>query len=175
MKISPMCLATVVISLFLCGCAENPVVTDAITNKSSQRDEPSKASHTLAGNKIPFDIIWESTTARYDHAPTILIVTDSNSHFRMHNLVDQFAMVKSSKKFTLIVLDNKDAALVYRASHYGANEVNRIATEAELRLMDKHTVGTYIGELEANGNPYEIMYHGFGFEKESHEEYEPRL
>jgi hypothetical protein len=168
-------LSTFVLIL-ISSCTDDksqPVSNVTKANEPARQD--TVAVQTAPASIVRYEVIWENDTKRYDHAPTILVITDSNSHNRMHGLVDQFARQKSSKKFTLIVLDDKKAGLVYKASHYGANEVNRIATKAELKLMDKHIVGTYIGELEANGDPYEIMYHGFGFEKESHEEYEPNL
>lgn len=164
------------LSVTLFGCGGDPTVFAPEAKEPAQSIKPDNiiANSSKALN-VPYEIIWESMTKRYDHAPTLLVITDSNSHQRMYDLVNQFAKQKSSKKFTLIVLDDKKAGLAYKASHYGANEVNRIATDAERKFMDKHMVGTYIGELEANGEPYEIMYHGFGFEKESHETYEPEF
>jgi hypothetical protein len=168
-------ILVVFLSLAICGCGEEPSQPASARESTEIVKNETTVDTTTLILTIPCEIIWESNTTRYDRAPTIVVITDSNSHLRMHDLVNQFARKKSSKKFTLVVLDDKNAGLVYKASHYGANEVNRIATKAELKLMDKHIVGTYIGELETNGNPYEILYHGFGFEKESHENYEPKL
>lgn len=159
----------------LCGCTGNSLRSNSSANELDTQIETAKIEEPKVEKpRIYYETIWESNTKRYDHAPSFIVVTDTNSHKRMHELVDEFARKLSSKKFTLDVFDDKTAGVLYKASHYGANDVGRIATQAELKLFDEHSVGSYIGELEANGNPYEIMYHGFGLQKVSFEDYEPK-
>ena len=168
-------LLVVIIVSSLISCTDSDPTSENTTETNPIMDTP--RTNVVESDTMSkyYKIIWQSEDKRYDHATTFLIVTDKNSHQRMHELVNAFAKKLQSKKFSLDVFDNETAAQVYKSSLYGANEVNRIATKAELKLMDKHIVGAYTGELETMDEPHDIMYHGFGYEKESHETYEPNL
>lgn len=172
-------IALVAISIFStivsCNNKDTKAESSSLGRMPEANTETPATEISTPQSALTYNVIWESNNRRYDNAHMYIVTTDKNTHEHMHNLVDEFARKNSTKKFTLIAFDNEKAAQVYKASHYGTNEVNRIATKAELKLMDKHIIGTYNGELEANGNPYEIMYHGFGFGEDEVEDFEPHL
>lgn len=173
----------IVVVLFSCGNSVTKNTEESVLTTNSNNEVPKDINsdiktspNTSTLKNIPYKIIWSNTSLRYDGAATYIVVTNENSPQRMHDLVNVFAHKLQKKKFSLVVFDDKNAARIYKASRYAANETNRLSTKSELEEMGKHIVGSYDGELETNnGKPYEILYGGFGYSEERVENFEPNL
>lgn len=122
------------------------------TEKKVAEEKPQPQQSTIPDPTISYKIIHE-VFIRHDRAPSYFVLIDkvdiSNDKFMIEikGIINKITKEKS-KKISINFLDDKNALdLMYR-SRYGANTLGRVLTENELKILARHNIAYFNGELD---------------------------
>lgn len=122
------------------------------------KNEKSKVEETAIETlRVPNYEILKEVVVRYDKASSYFVLIDkvdvSNDKFidSVKLIVDKIVRQKEAK-INIEILDNKEALEVMFNSHYGTNSLGRALNKSELKLLERHHIASFSGELETMPN-----------------------
>lgn len=120
--------------------------TTEMTNTKTEEMEP------IAN--IPYEIVHEASI-RFDKAPSYFVLIDevdvSNDKFigEIKTLINKIVTEKG-EKISINIFDDKKALDLMYKSHYGVNNLGRVLNKSELKILERHSVASFSGELETD-------------------------